>query len=84
MNRSSDNPTDVLTECFYGECEYVDNISCLQTNRPENFTGGDLLIDEEGCFSTNHLRTTEEYQQYQMVRKSFLNQKFNKSLKQLH
>ena len=53
--------------CYPGNCIFVDNITCLQVERPENLSGGSLRVDENGCFSTNHLRTTDEYKVYQQV-----------------
>ena len=67
MNLSHDNLLEDYSSCYYGECSYVDNTSCIQSDRPDNISGGDLIVDEEGCFSTNQLRTTQQYQQYKTV-----------------
>ena len=67
MNLSHDNILEDYSSCYYGECSYVDNTSCIQSDKPDNISGGDLIVDEEGCFSTNQLRTTQQYQKYKTV-----------------
>ena len=54
-------------KCNIGDCSFLDNLTCLLTERPDNLSGGELRVDQEGCFSTNQLRTTALFQHYRMV-----------------
>ena len=54
-------------KCYQGDCSFIDNLTCLETERPDNISGGELVVDRDGCFSTNHLRTTDSFQHYIMV-----------------
>ena len=73
-----------MSTCFIGDCSVINsNISlsymrmdiCTTLNRstcsmviPPARWKGEVTYDEEGCFSTNDLRNTPEYDQYLQVK----------------
>ena len=66
MNTSNDNETTM--PCFWGSCSYLDMSTCMQIMPEVNITTEPLIIDEDGCFNNAKLRSTEEFQQYELVR----------------
>ena len=54
-------------ECEVGECGYLVEGSCREQERPASLAGGPLVTDQDGCFATNHLRTTIPYEQFLQV-----------------
>ena len=56
-----------LTQCFLGDCSYLDLSTCKQMPVQENISNEPLIIDSDGCFSTVILRSTTPYQHYKMV-----------------
>jgi hypothetical protein len=67
MNASHTNTTLPPSQCFWGSCTYLDLSTCTQVSMQENITTEPITVDEEGCFSTNQLRATAEYQHFRLV-----------------
>ena len=56
--------------CIIGVCQYLNLTTCTELNfqEYENETVEDIPSDEDGCFSTNWLRSTLAYKRYTEVK----------------
>ena len=58
------NDSDGDVVCYLGQCELLNQSTCLKLERPKE---ENLTYDLDGCFSSSQLRDTVEYGDYQQV-----------------
>ena len=67
MNSTYFNTSDHFMECFVGSCSTLDLNSCSEMSNEVNISTVELSVDSDGCFSTEELRISLEYQHFTEV-----------------
>ena len=67
MNSTNLNSSEHFMECFIGSCSTLDLNSCSELSMEVNVSTVELNVDSDGCFSTDELRVSLEYQNFTKV-----------------